>query len=209
MELDAALERILSSDREKEYLGGPCERQEDILAVRAQTRPPDASQIHEHHHICVYIQCLEENTKSKRVAGVFGRAFWCVVLINTGSIDDEAQLLCVRQHVRLHTHAVSSEFVLLSCSNTRSWPSRSRCLVSVVTHTRSVLRICAAVMLEHTELAKPVEMPCLCCNTRSVLFTHRAGRAGQDAVPSMDHTHAASCSEDMLRTVLSRWHALR
>ena len=30
-----------------------------------------------------------------------------------------------------------SESVLLSCSNSPSWPSRSRCLVSVVTHTQS------------------------------------------------------------------------
>ena len=32
-----------------------------------------------------------------------------------------------------------SESVLLSCSNSPSWPSRSRCLVSVVTH---ILNMC-------------------------------------------------------------------
>ena len=72
------------------------------------------------------------------------------------------------------------------CCNTRllprvlCWPSRSRCLVSVVTHgcchvcfaLRPVgvcvafqLRVSVAVLLELTELAKPVERLCLCCNT--------------------------------------------
>ena len=41
-----------------------------------------------------------------------------------------------------------------SCSNSPSWPSRSRCLVSVVTHVR------------RPSTSKPVEMPCLCCTTR-------------------------------------------
>ena len=30
-----------------------------------------------------------------------------------------------------------------------------------------LLRVCAAVLLELTELAKPVEMPRICCNTRA------------------------------------------
>ena len=30
-----------------------------------------------------------------------------------------------------------------------------------------LLGVCVVVLLEFTELAKPVEMPCLCCNTRS------------------------------------------
>ena len=32
----------------------------------------------------------------------------------------------------------------------------------------SLLRVSVAVLLELTELAKPVEMPCLCCNTHAV-----------------------------------------
>ena len=44
-----------------------------------------------------------------------------------------------------HTHTLCDfvllfcfESVLLSCSNSPSWPSRSRCLVSVVTHTHTL-----------------------------------------------------------------------
>ena len=52
------------------------------------------------------------------------------------------------------------ESVLLFCSNSPSWPSRSRGRVSVVTHTTCIqLRVCVAILLELCELAKPVEMP--------------------------------------------------
>ena len=34
-----------------------------------------------------------------------------------------------------------------------------------------LLRVSVAVLLELTELAKPVEMPCLCCNTRGQAWT--------------------------------------
>ena len=59
--------------------------------------------------------------------------------------------------------------------NSMSWPSwyhRSRCRVSVVIEAHTwlcvafQLRVSVAVLLELTELAKPVERPCLCCNTR-------------------------------------------
>ena len=72
--------------------------------------------------------------------------------------------------------------VLLPCSNSPSrsvsWPSRSRCRVSGVAHSsprphhprrahrgHTASGVSVAVLLELTELAKPVEMPCLCYNT--------------------------------------------
>ena len=35
-----------------------------------------------------------------------------------------------------------------------------------IEHVAFLLRVCVAVLLELTELAKPVEMPRLCCNTQ-------------------------------------------
>ena len=60
---------------------------------------------------------------------------------------------------------------LLLCSNSPSWPSRSRGRVSVVTHD--------------SELAKPDKMPRLCCSTLALTD----GQAGRDAVsPLQQHT---------------------
>ena len=53
-----------------------------------------------------------------------------------------------------------SESELLSCSNSPSWPSRSRCLVSVVTHAHS---------------------PRLCCNTHSLTPPSLTARARHGA----------------------------
>ena len=54
-----------------------------------------------------------------------------------GSGGADMQGLCFRALVLCESVLLScSESVLLSCSNSRSWPSRSRCLVSVVTHAR-------------------------------------------------------------------------
>ena len=65
-----------------------------------------------------------------------------------------------------HTHSISSASVLLSCSNSPSWPSRSRGLVTLLrVCVAFLLGVCVAVLLEFTELATPVEMPRLCCNT--------------------------------------------
>ena len=66
-------------------------------------------------------------------------------------------------------------------SNSESWPSRLRCRVFVVerTHQRSVLLSCSGSVLlscSHSpSLAKPVEMPCLRCNT-----DHRASARGNE-----------------------------
>ena len=58
------------------------------------------------------------------------------------------------------------EMPQLCCKNATQ-PSRSTCRVSVETHSSAacLLWVCAAVLLELTELAKPIEMPCLCCKT--------------------------------------------
>ena len=48
------------------------------------------------------------------------------------------------------------------------------------------VRVCVAFLLELTELARPVEMPCLCCNThpqsQHQVDSLRAGQAGRDAM---------------------------
>ena len=54
-----------------------------------------------------------------------------------------------------------SESVLLSCSNSPSWPRRSRCLVSVVTHTHAERSACCAVVAAHTHSALCFAVPLL------------------------------------------------
>ena len=63
-----------------------------------------------------------------------------------------------------------SESVLLSCSNSPSWPSRSRCLVSVVTHV--CVRVChnRGTLVRQSYARARV---CACCGACS-LFGRRA-----------------------------------
>ena len=88
------------------------------------------------------------------------------------SLNDFALMLMVAHwysaspcspHTHLHCYMPR-----LGCNThicTESWPRQSRCRVLVVTHTFALCE-CVAFLLEFTELAEPVEMPCLRRNTR-------------------------------------------
>ena len=60
----------------------------------------------------------------------------------------------------------------------------------------SLLRVCVAVMLKLTELAQPVQMPCLCCNTGS------ARLSGSDA-PSAEHSLTPNTFDQKHATLLA------
>ena len=73
---------------------------------------------------------------------------------NVGTITQSPVLLLPRaQHIETHTCTAllsSSESVLLCCSNSPSWPSRSRCLVSVVTHAPRQVDGCTSPTVNKT-----------------------------------------------------------
>ena len=55
------------------------------------------------------------------------------------------------------------------------------------------------------KLAKPVEMPCLRCNTQlrhARARAHQAGQAGRDAVSPLEHSHSRRIAEKIITSAL-------